>query len=439
MFEVYPNTGSSGIHFPQVGPFSGNPSSGTPVDISKPLDPSQNPLNTDGEIASKVKNSVAYQQAHAILSQESNPLWLQRLEAIPYSVDDAYQTRFDKIHWSNKYEDKQDANYQYCMEQISALMQEYQSWKNSLPAEQVNQLSQAGINSAVTGQSISGSEIPDVGVATNPSALESTNVGDVVLGAANFMLTAVGGFADLASKFAQLGLSRKSFLSDINKYAREHGIRFQFSEKGETRTRDFRSWSDFRKPFIAVDPQGRSIDITELFNASKAFGAYGPVIAHAIKTDPNFADEFLESMYNAGNGDMLQVGGLHIPESVALDATVRAQYDLHKASLDFTALKEQYNVDISKYTAESAEYKATTDKYNRDVAGFNKQVEQIKTTLIETLHKSNHPDDKLLLCKILNGQNYSDIEILKQAAHFAEANAAVGLLKGLIPFTQSGN
>lgn len=364
-------------------------------------------------------------------------MWLHRLEAIPYSVDDAYQTGLDKIHWSNKYEDKQDANYQYCMEQISALMQEYQTWKNSLPVEQVNQLAQAGINSAVTGQNISGSQIPNVGVNTNPSALESTNVGDVVLGAANFMLSAVGGFADLASKFAQLGMSRKSYISEINKYAHQNGIRFEFNDNGEMRFRDFRRWSDFKRPFRIIDPKGRSIELTELFNASKVFGSYAPVIAAAFTKDPNFAAEFLDQSFNSGSGEVFEFGnGIQVHESIALNATVQAQYDLHKLSLDFAAKKSKYEVDIAKYGADSAEYKAKTDQYNKDIAGFNKQVEQIKTTLIENLYASNHPDDKLLLCKILNGVNYSDIEILKVASQFAEANASVGLISSLIPFTK---
>lgn len=184
---------------------------------------------SNNTIAEQVINSPAYKSALQVLSQESDKSWLQRLEMIPYSVSDANETFLDNIGLSNKYEDKQDANYQYCLEQIQALMAEYQSWKNSLPTNQVQQLSDAGINSAITGQGVSGSSIPNVGVSSNPSTLESTNVGDFFNTIVDKFLNLSSGTLDWISKFNEISLNNRrlsydqdfSFASFVSELAKD--------------------------------------------------------------------------------------------------------------------------------------------------------------------------------------------------------------------------
>ena len=71
-----------------------------------------------GTIADQVRKSNAYITAYEIFSQLSDKSWLNRLLAIPTSVQDAPSTWFDENGLSNKYQDKQNANYQYCIQQI---------------------------------------------------------------------------------------------------------------------------------------------------------------------------------------------------------------------------------------------------------------------------------------------------------------------------------
>lgn len=184
---------------------------------------------SNNTIAEQVINSPAYQSAHAVLSQESDKSWLQRLEMIPYSVSDASETFLDNIGLSNKYNDKQDANYQYCMEQISALMAEYQQWKNSLPVTQSQQFADAGVNSAITGQGLGGSSISNVGVSSNPSTLESTNVGDFFNTVVDKFLNLSSGTLDWISKFNEISLNNRrleydqdsSFASFVSELAKD--------------------------------------------------------------------------------------------------------------------------------------------------------------------------------------------------------------------------
>lgn len=173
-------------------------------------------LPATSEIAQLVINSEPYQRAYAILSAEPDRSWLVRLEQIPYMVLDASSTWFDEHNWTNKAEDKQAANYQYCLENIASLMAEYQAWKNSLPSSQVDQQSVIGYNSAITGQNIGASSIPNVGVSANPSAFESTNsievFGSVISTASSLLSTISGGALSWVQLFNQVNQFDRSMI-----------------------------------------------------------------------------------------------------------------------------------------------------------------------------------------------------------------------------------
>ena len=198
------------------------------------------------DTANKVIQSLPYRQAYELLSGASDPVWIQRLEAIPYSVDDANSTFFDDIGLSNKYEDKQNANYQYCMEQIQALVVEYQNWVNSLPKTQVQQFADAGINSAITGQGVTGSEINPQSVTSDPSSLSSTEpidmigtIGSLVFDGSNGILSALQTFNQIGVNKETLRQSARSSHWNIQKDLMSHGfMTFPKSSSVE----DFDTW-----------------------------------------------------------------------------------------------------------------------------------------------------------------------------------------------------
>ena len=96
---------------------------------------------------------------------------------------------------------------------------------------QAQQFADAGINSAITGQGISSSSIPNTGVSTNPASLSSTNPGEFISSAASFILNATSGLSSVVNSFGNLNLSKKRLqfdkdnaLIDFHKYARENGF-----------------------------------------------------------------------------------------------------------------------------------------------------------------------------------------------------------------------
>lgn len=173
--------------------------------FGSPLD--QRPDQTDysDSTSQRVINSPAYQSAHQILSAETDKQWLHELESIPYAVMDA-PAENPLFGWaSNKFEDKQNANYQYCMELIRDLMQRYHTWKNSLPTTQVSQFADAGYNAAITGQGLSSSDTGQVTQPTaDPSSMESMNIGEVIGNVATTLLDVNSGLLSWANMFETL-------------------------------------------------------------------------------------------------------------------------------------------------------------------------------------------------------------------------------------------
>lgn len=243
-------------------------------------------------IARQVINSPAYQSAYDVLSAEPDKSWLQRLEMIPYSVDDPEQTLLDNVGLSTAFQDKQDANYQYCMEQISALMSEYQTWKNTLPVTQVQQMADAGINSAITGANIQGSSIPNVGVSSDPSRLQSTNVGEYVHNFVDRFLNLSSGVLDWIGKFNEISLNNRrlkydqdSSFADFVSHLSKDGIVLPAEIKSfdDLLNSDDKSWYD--------NASSRAKRLFNEFTEIRNMDAYGNTIV----------DRTLKGDYRTGN------------------------------------------------------------------------------------------------------------------------------------------
>lgn len=134
---------------------------------------STNLPSSDSTVADLIRASEIYKDAHELFSGDlsyGRPYLLQ-LEMIP----DSYNIR-DENFWDNvteffggtsDYENLIKDSFNAAMDEIRQLVESYYLFKNSLPSEQVRQLAEAGINAAVTGQGITGSEkTPTTGVDT---------------------------------------------------------------------------------------------------------------------------------------------------------------------------------------------------------------------------------------------------------------------------------
>lgn len=171
---------TSGIGFGTSSSYSRNPEasdvSGTYIDVDSDL------IGTFDEnveiIARLIKDSQLYQQAYQIFSSDKSygVAFLQQLEIIPYSTTSVDSNFWDSITdafgGTSKYENQITDIFNTAMDEIRALVQNYYTFKNSLPIEQVQQLAEAGINASVTGQGVTPSTLPSDGIvqANQPSS-----------------------------------------------------------------------------------------------------------------------------------------------------------------------------------------------------------------------------------------------------------------------------
>ena len=405
----------------------GSSSSGTPN--SRPSIQTDNSPNVYdyfpgklGPTARAVVESLAFKQAYELFSKESDKTWLSRLLAIPNSVQDATNTWVDDLGLSNSYNDKQDANYQYCLEQINALLSEYHSWKNSLPVTQANQLAQIGVNSAITGQGLSGSEIPNVGVSSNPSSISSANPVEAFNAIGTFLMSGVNGFVDIATKFANLRLTKqktlfdmafteKSFLRDINKYARDNGISFN---------KPLKSFSDF-DDLVITDSEKTAIETRTFFESALDTDFYRPLLT-AMKYENGSISDFLKGYVNGAP----YFGNTYGSSPSAVTEVVKNQYELFKFQKQLSLENNKHNNEILKFSAESEEYKSLSAKHQAKIDELNKKKSELFDDTVNRLYElaqQGDMDATLLLCKILTSYNYSDIDILKNNAAISESDA----------------
>lgn len=402
-----------------------------PNNVSNPVDSMYDLVGPLGPTAKKVVNSSAFQLAYSVFSQETDKSWLHRLVAIPNSVQDATPTWVDDLGLSNSYNDKQDSNYQYCMEQISALLAEYQAWKNSLPVTQENQLAKVGYNSAITGEGLQSSSIPNVGVSSNPSQVPSSNPLSAFQALGSFILDGVSGFADVATKFANLRLARQNqsfthkvtesqFISDINKYMRDNGI---------SSSHPIKSLSDFNEQLVITDSGKDAISFESLFKNALTQNYYAPLLTAMHNDGYTNLDKY---RYGFINDAPVFEGNVHGSVSSAVTDVVLKQYEMYK-------LEREWAIEQNKFSRDILNYQAGTDKFEMFSAEFQKKKDEYESrrdemlnTMLENLFTQATEGDEdatLLLCKILSNYNYSDIDILKSDADYRDALNATNVVR----------
>lgn len=335
----------------------------------------------NNSVAKKVMNSPAYRSAYEVLSKETDKSWLQRLEMIPYSVADASSTFLDELGLTNNRQDKQDANYQYCMQQISALMAEYQQWKNSLPVTQSQQFADAGVNSAITGQGLSSSDISTVGVSSDPSSVRSTNVADFVGVVVDKFLSASSGMLDWISKFNDISMQKRRFSYDQDssfanfvKELSDGGVVLPDNVKSFTDliNSDDKSWYD--------TASARAKSLFDEFMEIRNMDAYGhTIVDRTLKGDYRsgrfYSYDDKDDIYRTRFGS---VSGASIDVAEYSKNIANLQYNLWLKDLEYKSeyakQKKEWHDENGYTNAEDIEYFAseiaaldkTTKQYERD-------------------------------------------------------------------------
>lgn len=144
-------------------------------------------FHQSSSLAEMIINSPTYQQAYELFSGLNDESWLNELELIPHSFADPSNTGWDELGLSNNYEDAMRQSFQDAMMQIRQLVSNYYAHVQSLPSTQVQQLADAGINAAVTGQGIDGAT-RSTDIPNTSAVLPSTSPVDLLVSASSLSL-----------------------------------------------------------------------------------------------------------------------------------------------------------------------------------------------------------------------------------------------------------
>lgn len=315
----------------------GNPSNFTGDPMSPPSGWDAE-FSERGTIADQVRNSPAYKTAYQIFSQLSDKSWLNRLIAIPTSVQDASSTWFDENGLSNKFNDKQSANYQYCIQQIQNLMAEYYAWKNSLPITQVDQAQDAGYNSAITGNGVDASSMDPAMLQSDPSALQSTDPMSMLQQFVGVMSSATGGLTSIV----QSGVDMYKSLRDV-------------SRADDKQLFDFCNYLNENGFNIVTSNDGKSID-------------FGNLISQYEKAPRKMAGAWRQ-LRDEAKASAEHTYWEHIDEFLVDDISrdlVRISYESTKAQFESSKMKSIYERDYfsTLNPGNMAEYDERTADYN---------------------------------------------------------------------------
>lgn len=361
----------------------GNPSNFTGDPISPPSGWDAE-FSERGTIADQVRNSQAYKTAYQIFSQLSDKSWLNRLVAIPTSVQDASSTWFDENGLSNRFNDKQSANYQYCIQQIQNLMAEYYAWKNSLPITQVDQAQDAGFNSAITGNGVDSSSMDPAMLQSDPSALQSTDPMSMLQQFVGIMSSATGGLTSIV----QSGVNMYKSLREV-------------SRADDKQLFDFCNYLNENGFNIVTSKDGKSID-------------FGNLISQYEKAPRKMAGAYRQ-LRDQAKTSAEHTYWSHVDEYMVDDITrdlVRISYESTKAQYESSQKKSIYERDyFSKINPSNmAEYDEATAKYNSEMSKLRfEQDNKFNTMFWETVDKWKQKADEGswihqdLLCKLLTG------------------------------------
>lgn len=164
-------------------------------------------------VRSRILSSQIYRQAYNLFINLEDKTWAQRLLAIVDSASQSPTSIFDEIGLSNKADKANEEAYQNAINQIGALIAEYQQFHNSLPSTQKQQYADAGINAALDPSLLSGSSINQR--TPNPSSLAGSQIGDTSEDIGK-LLQFAGSLSGGISGIVSQGLSVYKALSEID-------------------------------------------------------------------------------------------------------------------------------------------------------------------------------------------------------------------------------
>lgn len=244
-----------------------------------------------------ILSSKIYKQAYDILSSDKSygTPFLVDLEAVPYSVE---------LRDSNFWDDVTQAfggtpgidsaindAFNNAMDEIRIIVQNYYTFINSLPSEQVQQLQEAGINAAITGEGVSPSSMPEslAGALSQPNTSQAVyNNESLSRGVSSFVefLGAMGNLASVGSNAHSLmGMLD---IAERESYNKQETHDLIMSQMGVTADSPYRVLDVNNAPIIASNSEGAvaASEVTAAENKAGAAALKSPVSVQ-VGDDPN--------------------------------------------------------------------------------------------------------------------------------------------------------
>lgn len=349
-------------------------------------------------IRERVESSAIYRQAYELFSSKDEyKLFLQRLVGILDSINVNNQTWVDRLGLSNNFKDSMTEAYNYAIEQIQLLIQEFHQWYNSLPTTQVDQFQQAGVNSAITGQGLTGSSLN--GQHAQRNFIESTNPLETLNSLSDIALTKIPQVVSTVSSVWKSiqdvrlanrtqDFSESSFLAGVRKSLIEQG--FTLGDEQWNSLSDFHNWTER----ISSDPK-----LSKMFKDSSVGQFFSDLSYNGIMsvvgsnpdtwTERSFGKTF-EEFYN-------DLG----------DFQIQTYFD----QLEYSHKKAEYDRNyISVRNGKTVgQIQNIEDEMRRFQASFQKTFYEKKLSFInrwsDRIKKSKDPVAKFALSKVLFGDN----------------------------------
>lgn len=171
-----------------------------------------------------IVSSSIYKQAYKIFSSDSQygTPFLRQLEMIPNQFSVRAPNFWDNLSnilgGTSDYDNLINDAFNQAMDEIRVLVQNYYTFINSLPREQVEQLAEAGINAGVTGEGVTPSSMPSdpvAGLSENPSNTQYNNQ------ALSSGITSFVEFINSMSNLGSVAVSSESILGMLDLAERE--------------------------------------------------------------------------------------------------------------------------------------------------------------------------------------------------------------------------
>lgn len=202
-----------------------------------------------------IRQSPIYKQAYQILSSDTQygKPYLVQLEMIPTSFDVRDQNTGDDITdffggTSGREKLIIDA-FNAAMDEIRVVVQSYYTFRNSLPAEQVSQLADAGINAAITGEGITPSSMPQTTPLENPQ-LQNYDNASLSSGITSFV-EFIGSLSGLASTgFNAASLMGMLDLAEREGYSKQEIHDYMLAQLGITTDSPYRVLNPSNTPVV---------------------------------------------------------------------------------------------------------------------------------------------------------------------------------------------